>query len=317
MKNPARLLLALAVIVYPGIARAQIIDHSNPSSGNDDLVANQSYAWGPIFLGGVCRLTDKGTSETSSIFSREKVNITRFETSFVFQILSGGPGDTSDGEGNCADGLTFTIQNHGADALGADGGSLGYEGITRSVCIKFDTVPNGGDPSVSSTGLFVNGQAPFGGYDLLSDGVKLRSQHPFRVDVAYDGRMLRVHIVDMTTGAASLQSYTVDIPRAVGGRTAHVGFTAATGLGSSAQDLLKWYFASANIGRFGQGPAADRKEVASSAVRREVAKAPAKGAVVAAWPLGPTPKIKPPMTRTARLMEVPIHIRQAGDSRTR
>src|SRR5689334_19156620 len=136
--------VTLALLIGSGAAQAQIIDHSNPAAGNDDLVANQSYAWGPMFLGGVCRLTDKGTSETGSIFSREKVNITQFRNAFEFQIFSGGPGDTTNGEGNCADGLTFTIQNARPEALGAEGGSLGYEGIPHSVAIKFDCVPNEG-----------------------------------------------------------------------------------------------------------------------------------------------------------------------------
>jgi hypothetical protein len=300
MKGPV--FLAVAILLLPTIAHAQIIDHSNPALGNDDVVSNQSYAWGPIFLGGICRLTDKGTSETSSIFSRERVNITRFETSFVFQILSGGPDDASEGEGNCADGLTFTIQNQGADALGAAGGSLGYEGIARSLCIKFDTVPNDSDPSVSSTGLFVNGQAPYGGHDLMQDGIKLRSQHPFRVDMAYDGRVLRIRIADTTTGASSLQSYPVDIPRIVGGNTAHVGFTAATGLGSSAQDVLKWYFASPPLRRFGRQSGSGATRVASSA-GRDAAGPTSKPKTVAAWPVGSVPKLKAPMTRTARANE--------------
>src|ERR1041385_2857553 len=84
---------AVVGLSAPVSGRTQVIDHSNPSTGNDDLVATQSYAWGPMFLGGICRLTDKGSSETAAIFSRNRVNISQFETSFVFQILSGGPGD--------------------------------------------------------------------------------------------------------------------------------------------------------------------------------------------------------------------------------
>ena len=109
--------------------------------------------------------------------------------------------------------------------------------------MKFDTVPNDGDPSVSNTGLFASGQGPFGGYDMLKNGVKLRNQHPFGVDMKYNGRLLQVRITDVVNGATSHQSYTVNIPRAIGSRTAFVGFTVATGFGSSAQDLLKWYFA--------------------------------------------------------------------------
>jgi len=284
-----RTLIGLSAALFlagsnPG--RAQIIDHSHPSAGNEDLVATQSYPWGPMFLGAVCRMTDKGTDEAASIFSREKVNITRFRNSFEFQILSGGPGDTTTGEGNCADGITFTIQNAAPDALGGGGGSLGYAGIPHSVALKLDCVPNPGDPSVSSTGLFVNGAVPIGGTDLLQDGISLRSQHPFRVDMEYDGRILGVEITDMLTGVVSTRVYKIDIPATIGSRVAYVGFTAATGLGSSAQDLHKWYFASEPLPVLFQGRSERVSNLRSS---RHKALVP-EGATVAAWPTTTMPR---------------------------
>ena len=270
--------LALSALLGAANTNAQVIDHSNPSANNNDMVANQSYNWGPIFLGGICRLTDKGSSETGTVFSRERVNITQFETSFVFQILSGGPGDTSNGAGNSADGMTFTIQNQGMDALGNAGGGLGYAGIKQSMAVKFDTVPNqwgeNPDPSASSTGLYANGEIPAGGYDLLKDNVDLRSQHVFRVNLRYDGRTLHVRIADETTGAISTQSYPVDIPKIVGGQTAFIGFTAATGLGTASHDLHRWYFAS---------PTLPSRRVGAVPGRRS--KGPfASGVTIAAWP---------------------------------
>jgi hypothetical protein len=295
-------LSSCAMLALSAAGRAQIIDHSNPSAGNDDLTANQSYAWGPMFLGGVCRLTDKGSSETASIFSREKVNVSQFENSFVFQILNGGPGDASDGEGNSADGITFTIQAQGSDAMGAAGGSLGYEGITKSFCVKFDTVPNNNDPSVSSTGIYGGGEGPFGGYDLMQEGIKLRSQHPFRVDMTYDGAVLQVRITDLVTNAFSRQRYNVDIPKIVGSRLAYVGFTGATGLGTSAQDILKWYYASPTLtgrNQFGAAPSASGSRVAGASVPR--------GVTVAAWPTAVKPRLKEPMRLTARFVSAAVN----------
>ncbi len=240
-------LLLGGVVLYSATVQAQTIDHSSPNAGNDDLIATQNYNWGPVLLGGLCRLTDKGSGEAVSVFSKHRVNITQFANSFVFQILSGGPGDPSDGSGNIADGLTFTIQNDSPQALGGSGGGLGYEGMDHSVAIKFDPTPNAGDPSYSSTGLFTNGQGPYGGSDLLRDQLNLRSQHAFRVDMDYDGRMLEVHLTDLETEASAVQRYRLDIARTIGSRTAFVGFTAATGLGSAAQDIQKWYFTSPTL----------------------------------------------------------------------
>ena len=179
-----------------------------------------------------------------SVFSKRRVNITQFANSFVFQIPCGGPDDPSDGTGNLADGLTFTLQANSPQSLGGSGGGLGYEGMAHSVAIKFDPTPNGGDPSYSSTGLFTNGQGPYGGTDLLREGINFRSQHPFRVDMEYDGRVLDVHITDLVTNTSAAQTYRLNIAQTIGSRAAFVGFTAATGLGSAAQDILKWYFTS-------------------------------------------------------------------------
>jgi hypothetical protein len=43
-----------------------------------------------------------------------------------------------------ADGLAFVLQNDRLDALGADKGGIGYEGIPRSLAIEFDVWPNNG-----------------------------------------------------------------------------------------------------------------------------------------------------------------------------
>jgi hypothetical protein len=295
--------LSLAALFSCRLGSAQIIDHSNPAAGNNDMVANQSYDWGPIFLGGVCRLTDKGSSETGTVFSKERVNITQFETSFVFQILSGGPGDTSDGTGNCADGMTFIIQNQGVDALGDAGGGLGYAGIGSSIAVKFDTVPNGWDanpdPSYSSTGLYANGEVPAGGYDLLRDDINLRSQHLFRVDMRYNGAVLGVRITDLATGKSSVQTYTVNIPQIVGGQTAFVGFSAATGLGTATHDLHRWYFASPPLVR----PFGSVRRV--SAVKAEAVKRAGKrGATVAPWPTVTEHPIKSTATRLKKRTSV-------------
>ncbi len=276
-------LLTAAALLGCTTLRAQVIDHSNPASNNDDLIANQNYDWGPVFLGGLCRLTDKGTSETGSVFSRDRVNVAEFRTSFVFQILSGSPGDASTGEGNIADGITFTLQNQGPDALGAAGGSLGYAGIGHSVAVKFDVVrngwPGGDDPSFSSTGLYANGESPRKGIDLLKDGVNLRSQHPFRADMYYNGRILTVQVTDLATSDSSTQKYTVDIPRLIGSPVAFVGFTAATGLGSASQDIKKWYFSSPPLRQVGQVTRRSPERIALRPALRSAARL-----TVAAWP---------------------------------
>ncbi|MEO7715803.1 MAG: hypothetical protein ABIY70_06365 [Capsulimonas sp.] len=270
-----------------------MIDHSNPSS-NNDLVANQSYPWGPVFMGGVCRLTDKGMSEICSIYYKDPVNVAKFHNSFEFQIISGGPfDDATQSYPNVADGMTFILQASGVSAVGLGGANLGAGTIDHSVAIKFDCTGNPGDPSNSSTGVYANGAMPLGGIDLMPAHIDLRSQHPFRVEMAYENAVLRVRITDLKTAATAVQTYPIDIPATIGSPTACVGFTAATGLGSCAQDLHSWYWSSSpRVATTGRS--------ASRAPRAKQCVSPLRNAksrkIVAPWPTVSFIAPKPPTT---------------------
>jgi hypothetical protein len=79
------------------------------------------------------------------------VNVQSFTNDFTFQITPASP--------NASDGFTFTIQNMGLNALGGIGGALGYQGIGKSVAVKFDTFNNDGE-GINSIGFYTNGIAP-------------------------------------------------------------------------------------------------------------------------------------------------------------
>jgi hypothetical protein len=157
-----------------------------------------------------------------------------------------------------ADGLTFTIQGNSPTELGPAGGGLGYgpdfpdptvRGIRNSVAIKFDIYDNAGE-GTDSTGLFTDGRSPTvpdpASPDVLVDlsgtGIDLSSQDIFRVDIVYDGAVLKATITDTVTMASASQSYAIDIPAQVGGPTGFVGFTGGTGGLSSVQDIFAWTY---------------------------------------------------------------------------
>jgi titin len=58
----------------------------------------------------------------------------------------------------------------------------------------------------------------------------------------YNGTTLQVTITDTNTNVSATQSYQVNIPVAVGGTAAYVGFTASTGGASATQNILSWTF---------------------------------------------------------------------------
>ncbi|MEX0677394.1 MAG: hypothetical protein WD063_09980, partial [Pirellulales bacterium] len=185
------------------------------------------------------QLTDGGMGEAASIFALAPVSVAAFATQFDFQLLSG--------TAVSADGITFTIQNAGLAALGTAGGGLGYVGIGTSVAVKFDLYDNTGE-GPNSTGLYLNGAGVVDSMSLAGTGIDLHSGHVFSVSMAYDGSTLDVTIIDTVTLATAMQSYMVDIPAIVGGDTAYVGFTGATGGLTAIQRVLNWTYDESTAG---------------------------------------------------------------------
>ena len=225
--------LTACVLLWPGTApvRAQgIIDHSGGFADHSDITLNGSAS----IVGSVARLTPPDFSQAGTIFSNDRVGITRFSNTFTFQLHD--PAE--------ADGIAFIIQGNASTALGSTGGGLGYayDGssigpvITHSVAVKFDLYDNQGE-GVNSTGLFTNGHPPTVGLtppdvsiDLTDTGIDLHSEHIFQVDMTYDGTTLAVTILDTQTLALASQSYAIDIPAFVGSNDAFVGFSGGTGV---------------------------------------------------------------------------------------
>ena len=187
------------------------------------------------------QLTNGGTNEAGSAFYNTPVNIQKFTTDFTFQLSNAG-----------ADGITFTIQGNGPTALGPYGGGLGYGpdtpggtgGIPNSVAIKFDTYSNDGEGD-DSTGLYTGGASPtLPSIDLTNTGIDLHSDDTMSVHLAYDGTTLTMLITDPVANTTYTTSWTVNIPTAVGGSTAYVGFTGGTGGETSSQKIGSWTFVS-------------------------------------------------------------------------
>jgi hypothetical protein len=235
------------------------IDHSTPFEGgfvtHDDLTANTSPGGRPVFVNGLARLTDAGFNEAGTVFSNNKVNITSFNTTFVFRF--------SEGTTPRADGITFILQANSPQALGAIGGGLGYAGIHNSVAIKFDLFNNSGDPSEGppSTGLFTDGRnptirqpglpadVPDISIDLRPFDYALDNQHMHQVTLTYDGSILSERLEDLSDPKVPVftYDYTLDLRRFIGGDTAYVGFGGGTGGSSAIADIQNWQFTPADV----------------------------------------------------------------------
>ncbi|HEY3863349.1 MAG TPA: LamG-like jellyroll fold domain-containing protein [Verrucomicrobiae bacterium] len=194
----------------------------------------------PSFSNNVLTMTDNKGSESSSAFYETAQYVGGFVASFTYQETSANP----------ADGLTFTLQNSGANATGGGGGELGYVGITNSAALEFNIYS--GDHGGAGITLGTNGNVPSTdtalGNFISTTPVNLSSQHAINVLLSYSQDELNVWLTDPATTNSYHASFDIDIPAAVGGDTAFVGFTAATGGLEASQTISNFSFSSSVAG---------------------------------------------------------------------
>ena len=230
---------AMATAVY--VIQAAGTGNINFGAGFPSAVGLQLNSVAKVVTNSL-QLTDGGQSEASSAFWTVPVNVQAFSTTFTFQLSKAQ-----------ADGFTFTLQNAGLTALAGSGGGLGYgpdpatekpAGIARSAAIKFDIYSNSGEGS-DSTGVFTNGATPTTpAVDLTPSGIVLSSGNLLSAQIIYSGTTLTLNLTDTVTGKTFSRAFSVDIPTAVGGPTAYVGFTGGSGGLTAVQTIRTWTFTS-------------------------------------------------------------------------
>ena len=166
-------------------------------------------------------------------------------TTFQFRITN----PTNGG----ADGFSFIIQDAGANALGENGGNIGYggsrSGIPRSLAVEFDTYPNTdiGDPNDNHVAVHTRWQQPNSSevdarLGWADPGFNLEDGQVHTATITYNGSGQ----LDIVLDNVSVLTVTFDhnnylsILDASG--FAWVGFTAATGGAWEDIDILSWSF---------------------------------------------------------------------------
>ena len=72
--------------------------------------------------------------------------------------------------------------------------------------------------------------------------MKLDNGNPIAVTLTYDGTTLREKLVDATTLKTFSTNYVVNIPSAVGGNMAFIGFSGGSGGWTARQTISKFSF---------------------------------------------------------------------------
>lgn len=200
--------------------------------------------------GNEIRLTPASTSQGGSFFTTTAVNLlndSSFAAVFSFRIANNGGG--GDGDGTGADGLAFVVQTNNSN-VGSVGGGLGYEGITNSVAVEFDTYNNGNPIDGSNgnhVGIGINGNVTTSGNVNFTP--RFNDGNIWDVSVSYNGitDLLNVAWSSATaspTGGTLTQ--TVDLAGVLGSSNAFFGFTAGTGSFFSTHDILSASFSNSS-----------------------------------------------------------------------
>ena len=209
--------------------------------------------------GSVARLSSAAVNRSGSLFSTLPVSTAEFTSIFSFRISnSGGPILSGNDEGG-ADGLVFVVQNQ-ANNVGSVGEGIGYRNIAPSLGIEFDTFFNASnnDPSQSHVGIDLNGNVdhaadgqgptvnigdvPSG--SINRPGPELDDGDRWWAWAINDGEQISLFLtlnessVVPERPSEPLLTFDVDLEEVLGGTSAFVGFTSATGSNFSDHDLL-------------------------------------------------------------------------------
>jgi hypothetical protein len=194
---------------------------------------------------GAMRIVPAAPDQAGAVWSSDSLSTSQdFVATFSFRLGEGANGWR-------ADGLAFVLA---ADPTGLGdasryGGSMGFEGVDRSVAVEFDTFNNGGEPGDNHVAISFNGVLdnlaaanPYGttGCDSAGTPHCLSNGDVWTAIVGYNASEgeLSVAVQDGDNPAVTLISGFDIEPHENLGKRFHVGVSAGTGGGQMAHDLL-------------------------------------------------------------------------------
>jgi RHS repeat-associated protein len=167
-----------------------------------------------------------------SAWSAQKIDLNE-DFDMAFNLYLGTDSNPYWGGG---DGITFVMQNAGANAIGEYGMGLGYQGVSPSVAVEFDTFQNYqlNDPGTfydsNHVALLKNGNMAHNGLPLVSlpNSLEDEKEHTFRFRWIASAHQLIVSSLS-ESGETILVDYTEDFAQTVFGGSSNVwfGFTGA------------------------------------------------------------------------------------------
>lgn len=187
--------------------------------------------------------------------SKQRVS-SGFTTEFRFRTGPGvhdQPGSTFNG----GEGIAFVIQNNTSIAIGSKDDGLGYDGISNSLAIEFDTFNSDGkDTSINHCAVQTLGTEANSSSHLTMACLGINSNIPTilpnkdyfaRVDYSTKTKELRVFL-DTTNARTSprivITNFDISKTLSLDSGKAFVGFTGSTGFAYQRQEISEWSFCS-------------------------------------------------------------------------
>jgi len=206
----------------------------NGFNNGTNWTGNSNNTGGPTFSPTTLTLTDGNLNEARSAFYDTAQPIGNFTAVYTYQA-------TQPGGVGLADGATFILQTQGLTALGDLGSALGVGGthtaITPSAELEINILTT--NNYLVGTNFATNGST--GSYNSTGN-VNVASGDPIQVSLSYNGTVLSETLTDTKSSATFSTSYTTNLSAVLGSNTAYVGFTGATGEGSSLQVISDFVF---------------------------------------------------------------------------
>jgi len=166
-----------------------------------------------------------------------------FSTTFHFQITQ--PQGINDDDGNNGgDGFAFVVQNSSGTALGGFGGGIGYDGMTNSVAVEFDTFRNSGfgDPNGNHISIHTGGTAANSDNENHSLGIAASLPNMSDGNIHTAGILYLPGTMTVSLDGSNVLTVPLDLSTKLNlnSGNAWVGFTAAFLAASENHDILNW-----------------------------------------------------------------------------
>jgi fibronectin-binding autotransporter adhesin len=222
--NSARLRLTPSAFAVAGFG----------GNGAGWTVNSAGIASAPFPAPDVLQLTDNGGGEARSAFLNTPQSIAIGSTGFTASFTYTPSGTIG------ADGVAFILQNdsRGPSALGGGGGQLGYNGITPSAGLEINIYA----PNTVGTTFKTNGAT--GGY-VATTPVNVNSGDAINVLLSYNPatNVITETDTDPTANTTYSTNYPgINLATVLGGNSAYIGFSGATGGAVSIQQISNFVY---------------------------------------------------------------------------